>query len=118
MRYKILANLCAVAVIALGAPRRPLIRLKKAPRAVLDRWSVFAAKRKACAARLFEDLVLLLNTFPPEILLPGHNPSHEQKCFTVRHLDISVPISERMVKRVLASMPGIAVKSIPRQIVG
>ena len=46
----ITANLCAVAVMAFGAPNRDFRRLKKAPNALLLRWSVPAAIRRADAA--------------------------------------------------------------------
>ena len=39
--------------------------------------------RKAWAARLAQGLVALESTLPPEILVPGHRPSQEVKCFTL-----------------------------------
>lgn len=50
---------------------------------------------------------------PPEIRVPGHSPSQAQKCLTVGHFVISVPISEMSFNAVLASIPGIVVKSDP-----
>jgi hypothetical protein len=36
-------------------------------------------------ARLLTLRVRRLNTFPPLILAPGHNPSHEQNAAALRH---------------------------------
>ena len=49
-----------------GAPSRARNLRKKLPIAVLDLYKACAANLRACAARLFVGLVLLLNTFPPE----------------------------------------------------
>lgn len=54
-----------------------------------------------------------MSRFPPEILVPGHNPSHAQKCFSVGHFFISVPISEISFSAVLTSIPGTVVRSVP-----
>ena len=43
----ILASLCAVAVMALGAPKWAFFRRRKAPRALSERWSALAASRSA-----------------------------------------------------------------------
>jgi hypothetical protein len=44
-------------------------------------------------ALLEERRVLEDSTLPPEILLPGARHSHDVKCFTVGHRDMSVPHS-------------------------
>jgi hypothetical protein len=54
-----------------------------------------------------------LSRLPPEILVPGHSPNHAQKCFSVGHFFISVPISEISFKAVLTSIPGTVVRSDP-----
>ena len=61
----ILASLCAVAVMALGAPSCAFLRRKKAPRALSERYSALAASRSALAARLALGLVRELMTLPP-----------------------------------------------------
>jgi hypothetical protein len=38
-------------------------------------------------------LLLLDNTLPPEILVPGHSPNQETKWFTLGQRPMSVPIS-------------------------
>src|SRR5262249_60225311 len=84
------ASVCAVAVMAVGAPRRAFRRRWKAPRA--DRlWErELAATRSAAATRLAEGLVRPLSGLPPETLLPGARLSQEAKCFSVGH-----PVSSR-----------------------
>jgi hypothetical protein len=57
--------------------------------------------------------VWLLKRRPPEIRVPGHSPSQAQKCLTLGHRLISVPISEISFNAVLASIPGIVVRSVP-----
>jgi hypothetical protein len=74
---------------------------------------VLADIRKMVAALFVLCDVWLLSRRPPEILVPGHSPSQEQKCLTVGQRVISVPISEISFKAVLASIPGIVVKSTP-----
>ena len=63
-----LASLWAVAVMALGAPSCAFFRRRKAPRALSERCSALAARRKAAAARLALGLVLELITLPPPTL--------------------------------------------------
>ena len=46
------ASLCAVAVMALGAPSWAFLRRRKAPSALLERCRALAASRSAAAARL------------------------------------------------------------------
>ena len=74
------ASLCAVAVIALGAPKWAFFRRRKAPRALPERCSALAARRSAAAARLPLALVFELMTLPPVIRLLGLSPSQEAKC--------------------------------------
>src|SRR3990167_2458602 len=105
------ASLWAAAVIAFGAPKRARIRRKKAPIAVFDRYKLAAANLKARATRLSLGLVLLLSTFPPEILFPGQRPNQEANAFALAHCDVSVPISERIFIAVFASIPGMVVRS-------
>src|SRR5436190_2067506 len=69
------ASLYAVAVIALGTPRRAAIRRKNAPKALLLRCSDCAATRSACAARLTPGRVLALLSLPPLFLGLGARPS-------------------------------------------
>ena len=77
------ASLCAVAVMALGAPRWAFLRRRKAPKALSDLWSPLAARRKAAAARLALGLVLELITFPPVMRLWGLSPSQDAKCLAL-----------------------------------
>ena len=70
-----LASLCAVAVMALGAPRWAFFRRRKAPRALPERCSALAASRSAAAARLALALVFELITLPPVMRLWGLSPS-------------------------------------------
>ena len=46
--------------------------------------------------RLADLLVLADKTLPPLILVPGHRPSHEQKCLTVSNRLRSGPISDKI----------------------
>ena len=55
----------------------------------------------------------LLRRLPPEILVPGQRPNQAQKCFSVGHFFIFVPISDTNFKAVLMSIPGIVVRSVP-----
>ena len=48
-----------------------------------------------------------------EMSLCGASPSHEQKCFTVGNVLISVPTSARMVWAMDAEMPVTATRSTP-----
>ena len=88
-----LASLCAVAVMALGAPKCAFFRRRKAPKALSERCSPWAARRNAAAARLALDLVLELMTLPPVIRLSGLSPSQDAKRLAVAQLVMSVPIS-------------------------
>src|SRR5215813_14049599 len=99
------ASLWAVAVMAVGAPRRAFRRRWKAPRA--DRlWErELAARRRAAATRLAEGLVRPLIFLPPETLLPGARLSQEAKGFSVGHRVMSSPISATILRAVGASTP-------------
>ena len=108
-----LASLWAVAVRALGAPRWAFFRRRKAPRALSERCSALAARRKAAAARLALGLVFELLTLPPVIRLSGLSPSHDAKCLVLGHLVMSVPISLITFRAVYASTPSIRVRSTP-----
>src|SRR5215212_1609657 len=81
--------------------------------AVWLRYKLAAAMRNAWVARLGLRLVLLFNTFPPEILVPGHKPSQEAKCFSVFQGVRSKPTSLAKVSRVSAARPGMANRSTP-----
>ena len=72
------ASLCAVAVMALGAPRWAFFRRRKAPRALSERCSALAARRSAAAARLPLALVFELMTLPPVMRLLGLSPRLRQ----------------------------------------
>ena len=79
-----LASLWAVAVMALGDPRWAFFRRRKAPRALSERCSALAARRRAAAARL-----------------------------ALGHFVMSVPISLTTFRAVYASTPSIRVRSTP-----
>ena len=109
----ILASLCAVAVMALGAPNWVFFRRKKAPSALSERYSALAASLSALAARLALGLVRELMTLAPVTRLLGLNPSHQAKCLAVGHLVISVPTSPITFSAVWVSTPLIRVRSTP-----
>src|SRR5215831_12849701 len=90
------ASLCAVAVIAAGAPSLARMRRKKSPSGdwLLNR--AFAARRNASAARLFTCRVFTLKTLPPLMSLCGHSPSHEANADALRNSEISRPIPDRV----------------------
>ena len=68
---------------------------------------------EACPARLSVLRVRERRTLPPEMSLWGASPSQEAKCLTSGHLDISVPISDRMVWAREALRPVTVVRSTP-----
>ena len=70
-----LASWWAVAVMALGAPGWAFFRRRKAPRALSERCSAWAARRNAAAARLALALVFELMTLPPVMRLFGLSPN-------------------------------------------
>src|SRR5258708_8789201 len=75
--------MCAIAVMALGAPSLERSRRNLAPKA-LWLWSgAEAASRNALEARLTTCRVPRLSTLPPLMRLSGHRPSQEAKCFSV-----------------------------------
>ena len=103
-----------MAVIALGAPRWDFFRRRKAPRALLERCSALAARRKRlAAARLPLALVFELMTLPPVMRLLGLSPSQDAKCLALGHFVISVPISLMTFSAVKPSTPSIRVRSTP-----
>ena len=57
----------------------------EAPRALSERCSALAARRKAAAARLALGLVFELMTRPPVMRLLGLSPSQDAKCFKLVH---------------------------------
>jgi len=71
------------------------------------------ARRKIPAARFAVGLLLLDNIRPPEILVPGHKPNHDAKCFALGHRVMSVPISAIKAKALPAAIPSLRVKSTP-----
>ena len=89
-----LASLCAVAVMALGAPRWAFFRRRKAPRARCRsgaaRWR---PDRNAAAARLALGLVFELMTLPPVMRLLGLSPSYDAKRLAFSRFVMSVPTS-------------------------
>lgn len=114
MLYKIFAILWAVAVIAFAGPTRAFILLRNDPSDVSLLLKVLAAIRNASATRFLEYLVFPPSRFPPEILVPGQSPSHEANLLAVGHLSSEVPISETILKIVVALIPGISARSTPR----
>ena len=104
-----LASLCAVAVMALGAPSRAFFRRRKAPNALSERCSPWAASRRAAAARLALGLVFELMTRPPVMRWSGLSPSHDAKCLALGHLVMSVPISLTTFRAVKPSMPSMLI---------
>src|SRR5947209_20447657 len=90
------ASLCAVAVIAAGAPSLARIRRKKSPSEDWLLSSAFAAMRNASAARLFTRRVFTLKTLPPLMSLCGHSPSQEANADALRNLEMSGPTSARI----------------------
>src|SRR5439155_1937634 len=83
------ASLDAVAVMALGVPRRAFSRRKKAPKALWEWCKVRAARRRATVTRCAPGRTRRDSTLPPEILCWGHNPRQLQKCFTLGHRVLS-----------------------------
>src|SRR5438128_10555993 len=99
------ASLYAVAVIALGTPRRAAIRRKNAPSALCERWRLRAARRKALAARLAPARVAAEWTLPPDFFGLGASPSQDPKAFSLRQRLMSVPTSLSTTNAVPAAMP-------------
>ena len=54
-------------------------------------------------------------TLPPLILVPGHSPSHEQKCLTLAKRLKSGPISDSTVSTEVTASPLMRVRSTPAQ---
>ena len=90
------ASLWAVAVRALGGPRRAFLRRKQAPQA------------RGAPGHTRRD-----SPWPPEIGWWGHRPSQLQQCCTRGHRGLSVPIALRRLKAVFASLPSLGVRSTP-----
>src|SRR4029453_17820163 len=103
----------APALMAVGAPRRDLMRRMKAPMAVLLCMALWAARRRAAAARLAFFRGLLERTLPPLIRLLGATLSHAQKCFSLGQRLISRPISERILCTARKWSRGIWVRPPP-----
>src|SRR5919109_1168160 len=99
------ASLYAVAVIALGTPRRAAIRRKNAPNALCDRCNVRAARRNALAARFAPGRVAADFSFPPDLFGLGATPSQAPNAFSLGQRLMSVPTSLSTVSAVLASIP-------------
>ncbi len=73
-----------------------------------------AAMRKAWPALAsFVFNVLFFSTFPPEISCFGASPSHEQKCFSLGNLLISVPTSMITVCASETPNPSTTLRSTP-----
>jgi hypothetical protein len=105
--------MCAIAVMALGAPSLERSRRNLSPKALWLRSRAEAASRKAVEARLITCRVLRLSTLPPLIRLSGHKPSQEVKSFSVFQRPMSTPTSEIMVCAFCTSMLSIRVRSTP-----
>src|SRR3972149_3524696 len=99
--------------MALDAPRRDLSRREKAPRAERQWEGLWAGTRRAAAARFAQGFVRPLSRLPPEILLPGHSPSQDAKCFSDGQRVMSRPISPRIVRAVVSAIPSMRVRSTP-----
>src|SRR6266478_3022969 len=110
----IVANLRAVAVLAPGGPRRPFIRRWNKPSHESERPIDGARLRNKIEARLFTPRVRLLSRLPPLILVPGHNPNHEQNALTLRQWLTSTPISEISIRTLRTLSPMIFVRSAPQ----
>jgi len=93
IRYTTRAIACAVATVACAGPSRARNRRYKMPKAHSACFTDWAAIRKACPARFFVFKVVFFKTLPPDISCLGATPSHEQKCFSVGNLVMSVPHS-------------------------
>ena len=78
--------MCAIAVMALGAPSLERSRRNLAPKARWLRSRAEAASRNAVEARLTTCRVPRLSTLPPLMRLSGHKPSQEAKCSFWHHL--------------------------------
>src|ERR1700687_5684700 len=90
-------------------------RRENAPSAELLRERLVGASLSAWRTRLVEHGVRALRTLPPLIFVPGHSPSHEQKCLTLAKRLRSGPISERIVITVVTDRPLMRVRSTPAQ---
>ncbi len=75
-----------------------------------------AAIFRACLTRLADGLVLAESTLPPLIFVPGHKPSHEQKCLTLAKRPRSGPISDKIFFTAPSPRPLIRVRSTPAQL--
>ena len=95
------------------APRWTFFRLRKGPRALLERRGALAASRSAAAARLALALVFELITLPPVMRLSRPSPSPEAKCLALDHFVMSVATSLITFNAVKLSTPPIRVRSTP-----
>src|SRR5713101_9507845 len=99
-----------MAVMALGAPSRARRRRYSAPRALLLWWSVWAARRRASAARFLIRFVRRERMRPPVFLLLGHRPSQEARFLSLGKRVMSTPHSLMTVWAVKASIPSMRVR--------
>jgi hypothetical protein len=107
------ASVCAVAVMALGGPRRPCSRRKQAPKALWEWCNVRAARRRATVTRGAPGRPRRDRTVPPDIWGWGHRPSQLQPWCTLGPRCLAVPISLRRSHAVLSSIPAMVVRSTP-----
>jgi hypothetical protein len=107
------ASLWAVAVMAVGVPRRAFLRRKKAPQARCEWCTLRAARRRATVTRCAPGRTRRDRTVPPAILCWGHSPSQRQQGVTRGHRCMSVPISLRMTTAVPSAMPSMVVRATP-----
>ena len=70
-----------------------------------------AERCKASDNLFFRLNVLLLNIFPPEILLFGERESQAVKFFAVLNFDKSNPTSDIKISKTLRPIAGIAIRS-------
>jgi hypothetical protein len=103
--------MCAIAVMALGAPSLERSRRNFLPRYGWPPRPYSEAKALGEQARLTTCRVPRLSTLPPLLRLSGHKPSQEAKCFSVFQRRMSTPTSETMVCAFCTSMPSIRVRS-------
>ena len=102
---------CATAIFALFFPLL-IISLeywaaKKDPLALE---APCAQRTSVVLSREFPLRVLPLLLFPALSLFPGHTPAQEARWAAVWNLDMSVPITERMLFAEFSPMPGISVR--------
>jgi hypothetical protein len=107
------ARVCAVAVRALGGPRRTCLRRQKAPKARCAWGNVRAARCRATGTRGVPRRPRRDRPWPPEMGWWGPRPRPRQQGCTLGHRVMSVPISLRRPQAGPSALPSMVVRATP-----